>query len=197
MNIRRGDLSEVLKAAGRIIAGLAMLHFKAFFWALRLSWGVGLAAAGVRAALRFQPMMLFGVALILLGGGFVVWTHALVMRFPVSTGVLITDGPFGIVRHPMYSGCCLVAIGSAAIAKLWPITVLTVLSVVLMLSVSCAEDEENAEIFGAAYRRYSSDVCLCGICIGLLRLLLHVIQSKHNSASRGKNLQQSGAENGK
>ena len=31
---------------------------------------------------------------------------------PVDNGQLIEDGAFGLVRHPMYGGCVLFAIGS-------------------------------------------------------------------------------------
>ena len=169
-------LSEMCKAVGRIVAGIAMLNFKASFWTLRISLLGCLVFAGVRLAVHFQAAMLFGLALILIGGVFIAWTHRIVARLPVAEKKMTTGGPFSIVRHPMYSGWSLMAIGSAVLVGHWLVSVLAILQVLFMFSVSCAEDEENAEIFGDAHARYRGDVLLFGIFIGAVRLLARRIQ---------------------
>lgn len=164
-------LSEMCKAVGRIIAGIAMLNFKASFWALRISLLASLAFAGVRLAFHFQAALLFGLTLILIGAAFIVRTHRIVTQESTAKNKMIMSGPFSVARHPMYSGWSMMAIGSAMLAGRWFVTVLAILQVLFMFSVSCAEDEENAEVFGRAYRQYSDDVQLFGIFFGAVRLL--------------------------
>ena len=94
-------LSEMLKAIGRIIAGVALLHFRAAFWTLRLCLLAELCFAAVQLVLHFRLWMLAGLVLIALGGGFIVWTHEIVKRVPITTKTLVTGGPFAVVRHPM------------------------------------------------------------------------------------------------
>lgn len=181
-NVRTGALQAMkrklkyivlmLQAVGRIIAGLCLLHYKAIFWALRGSMIAAGVAAAYGAATSFDIMAAVGCVLIAVGALFTVWTRRLVMRHPISSGTLICSGTFAVVRHPMYSGMALVAIGLALIAGRWWVTLLMAAYAACMLSFSCAEDEENAEIFGAAYREYSREVMMTGIFIGLLRRLL-------------------------
>ena len=71
----------------------------------------------------------------------------------------------------MYSGWALAAIGAAMVSRSWPAFVLAALQVIVMLSVSCAEDEENAEVFGGDYLAYSREVWLTGIITGCVRSL--------------------------
>ena len=170
MSQRLKYTAEALKAVGRIIAGLALLRFKTVFWALRVCMLAECVWAAAKLALDFRLSMLAGVPFAILGAVFVIRTRALVKQDPASAGTLITGGTFAVVRHPMYSGWALAAAGVALIARSWPASVLAALQVILMLSVSCAEDEENAEVFGEAYLEYSRNVPLTGIIIGSVRL---------------------------
>ena len=172
------DVGEALKAVGRIIAGVALLGFKPVFWALRLCLAAELCAATAALLRKFHPWMLPGLALMALGGVFIVWTHRLVKTVPSEAKPLLTRGPFAVVRHPMYSGWSLVAVGAAVVAGFWPATVLAALQCILMLSVSCAEDEENAAVFGAPYLRYSREVWLSGIVVGCVRRALRTARCK-------------------
>ncbi len=164
-------LAEALKAVGRIIAALALLRFRTVFWALRLCMAAECVLAVYALAFDFEITRLAGAALAAIGAVFVVWTHELVKKHPVSEGRLVTNGPFAVVRHPMYSGWALAAIGAAMVSRSWPAFVLAALQVIVMLSVSCAEDEENAEVFGGDYLAYSREVWLTGIITGCVRSL--------------------------
>lgn len=173
--MKRGQFAylwEILKAVGRIIAGIALLHFKTVFRMLRISLFLCLGAAAYRLVTGFRAYMAAGLLLIALGGVFILWTHEIVKRFPVEKRVLVTGGTFAVVRHPMYAGWCLTAAGAAFIAGYWPIVLLAAMQVLLMLSVSCAEDEENEEVFGACYRQYQKRVYLTGVLTGIIRLAL-------------------------
>ena len=164
-------VGELLKAMGRIVAGIALLHFRQVFWALRLALLAEIVWAGVTLVQGFRAWMLIGLALAALGAVLIVWTHSAVTRTPVTTGILLTSGPFAVVRHPMYSGWCLAALGLALVGGSGLLWALAAVQTVIMLSVSCAEDEENAAIFGTQYEVYSRKVYLTGILLGLLRLV--------------------------
>lgn len=171
------DLCLILKTIGKIIAGLALLAYRPVFWIVRILLFLELLLAARQAVLNFQMHMLIGLGMIAVGLLFVVWTHELVKKTPVSMHKLITSGTFAVVRHPMYSGWCLIAIGAAVISGFWLTSVIAVWQTIFMLSVSCAEDEENAAIFGEAYKEYSRKVYLSGILIGCLRCLLSMVCS--------------------
>ena len=163
-------IGQILQAIGRIAAGLAMLHYRAVFWTLRAFLFAAAVMAVYRSVTAFTPWILPGCLLAAVGAAFTVKTHRAVMQHPITEGKLLTGGTFAVVRHPMYSGMALLALALALIARTWWVTVLMAIYALLMLSFSCAEDEENAEIFGSAYRAYSRRVWLSGIIIGLVRL---------------------------
>lgn len=172
MSKRFKYIFEAWKAIGRIIAGLALLSFKTVFWALRACMLAECVWAAAKLVLDFRPGMLVGLPFAIIGVLFVLCTRALVKPGSSSSGMLITGGTFAVVRHPMYSGWALTAAGVALIAQSWPVSVLAALQIIIMLSVSCAEDEENTEVFGAAYFEYSRRVWLTGIIIGCIRCII-------------------------
>lgn len=171
-------LSEAAKAVGRILAGLALLHYRPCFMALKTAMLIQAGLAAARLLGGFQCWMCAPLALAALGTLLIVWTHRLT-GLPGSGEQLIVTGPFAVVRHPMYSGWCLAALGAAWVGSsgawvgisggAWA---LAAAQVIFMLSVSCAEDEENAQVFGEPYLQYGKSVPLTGVLIGLGRLLI-------------------------
>jgi protein-S-isoprenylcysteine O-methyltransferase Ste14 len=97
------------------------------------------------------------------GMTFVLWGRlALGKNYFVSTGFgaqlfaghqLVTDGPFAIVRHPMYSGLVLAALGALLIYSTW-----TTLLFVCFAPLTCvrARHEETALAaeFGEKWQEY-------------------------------------------
>lgn len=166
-------IQEALKAIGRIIAGLALLHYRTVFWLLRSGLLLSLFVAIIKMLADIHNALLTipGILFIATGSIFTVWTHRLVPADPSKKRELITDGSFAVVRHPMYSGMSLVAIGTGMLAINWIVSALMTLYVICMLSFSCAEDEENEELFGEAYVRYRKKVLMTGIFLGMIRLL--------------------------
>lgn len=68
---------------------------------------------------------------------------------------LVTSGPFAIVRHPMYLGLALAALGALAVYRTWS-TVLFVLQVPVLVVRAHREEELLARTFGAAWERYAA-----------------------------------------
>ena len=91
----------------------------------------------------------FGAGLIIVSVG---WRR---IHAAQSTGRLVTDGPYAVVRHPQYSGLLLMIVGALI---QWP-TLLTVLMapILAVTYVALARREERAlrEAFPAVYQRYA------------------------------------------
>lgn len=165
-------VKQIVKIVGSIIADLALLNFKVVFWTIRIILIGSVSYAVFRGASNFSAMSALGLVLICLGFVFIARTHKLVEKYPISSGCLIIGDTFAVVRHPMYSGMSLIMIGCSIVSHCWLITVLTLIIIVLMLSFSNAEEEENYEILGEQYRDYCSHVPFTGIVFGLIRILI-------------------------
>lgn len=114
-------------------------------------------------------------AMCIVGGGTAVWAGlglaiagrlALGGAYRVSTTAgaalapgqpLITSGPFSIVRHPMYLGLNLAALGSLLLYRTWATTALVVMTPVLVVRAR-REDALLERVFGDRWRRYAARV---------------------------------------
>jgi protein-S-isoprenylcysteine O-methyltransferase Ste14 len=105
----------------------------------------------------------FGSLLYFPGMSFVVWGRlALGRNYFVSTGFgaqlfaghqLVTSGPFAIVRHPMYSGLILAAVGALLIYPTW--TTLLFVCFAPLTSVRARNEEAALAVeFGEQWREY-------------------------------------------
>ena len=70
---------------------------------------------------------------------------------------LVTTGPFGVVRHPMYVGLVLAAIGSMALYRTWS-SLLFVIQLPVLIARARREEELLAQAFGGAWERYAAQV---------------------------------------
>jgi protein-S-isoprenylcysteine O-methyltransferase Ste14 len=130
-------------------------------------------ALGTAAAWRDLPVLLRpyarGVALgvgapSLLGGLalYISGRQALGGMYDVSTtaGVrlrldhrLVTTGPYGVVRHPMYLGAVAAAVGALLVYRTWTTVLLVALTPVWVVRAQREESALAAE-FGAAWEAY-------------------------------------------
>lgn len=112
-------------------------------------------------------MLVAGVLLYFPGMGFTLWGRlALGNNYFVSTGFgaqlfadhqLVTSGPFAIVRHPMYTGIFLAALGSLLIYPTW--TTLLFVFFAPLTSVRARREERALAIeFGEQWREYCNRV---------------------------------------
>lgn len=125
-------------------------HLQSHLWAylldrlglLPLEWGVYLVMV--------MSMMLISAGVIIAALG---WR-----RIYQAQGQLVTDGIYGVVRHPQYVGFCLVIIGFLI---QWP-TVLTLIMapILLVMYIRLArwEEERLKAAFGDAYETYRNKV---------------------------------------
>lgn len=106
------------------------------------------------------PLTIFGALLVLFGATLQVWGKLRLGRwFSATFGVkegheLVTDGPFAITRHPIYSGILLMLFG---LAFAWDSVLTLLLALLLTMTLSFHAYYEEVLFdrhFGDAYRDY-------------------------------------------
>lgn len=144
------------------------LHSWWFYLALSLFF-FGIAYWGWKPLpLTFSPsmqitMLIVGALLYFPGMLFLLWARrTLGKNYFVSTGFgaqlfkghqLITSGPYAIVRHPMYAGLILAAVGSLLIYATWTTVYFTGFAPLMFVRARREETVLSAE-FGEQWQEY-------------------------------------------
>jgi protein-S-isoprenylcysteine O-methyltransferase Ste14 len=119
------------------------------------------ALAGSADGLAALLLALCGCFLALAGAALVLWSRtalgsawSFVPMADQGTG-LVTTGPYRLVRHPIYLGLSLLAMGEALAFSSWP-AVAVVFSAIVPTFVwrACAEERLLADTFGERYAHY-------------------------------------------
>lgn len=111
------------------------------------------------------PLVASAVGLVMVAGGlFVVFLAVRANSFASVSVTLHTDhrvistGPYGMVRHPMYSGLILTMFGTPlALGSWWAL--LTVAAMVVILTGRMADEERFLAESLTGYREYTQRVC--------------------------------------
>lgn len=165
----RGTQRSPGRTAGRMGSWLrsAWFYFTSaavFFAICYLGW----VPLPLSVAPQLRPWMLaLGALLYFPGMLLVLWGRlALGRNYFVSTGFgaqlfanhqLITAGPYAVVRHPMYSGLIIAAIGSLLVYFTWTSLFFALFSPATLLRARREESALSAE-FGDAWRAYNRRV---------------------------------------
>ncbi len=137
----------------RALLGFHMLGFGVMYF------GLGQAVLGGQVPEAFPLQRIIGALVILAGAALMCWAllYFRSWRFRAKLEVgheLATDGPFRFVRHPIYLGLNLLALGTA----LWVPSVLELFAVALLTLGSDlrarAEERLLVQAFGERYRAY-------------------------------------------
>ncbi len=115
-------------------------------WPLTVEWGGHwLTAVGVVLALMAVALM--------------VWATAAAGRVKLAEpDKLVTSGPYGMSRHPMYVSWTLVYLGVAAVLSSWWLLMLLPVLAVWIHWESSREEERMVATFGSAYQEYQARV---------------------------------------
>lgn len=116
---------------------------------------------GGGATLVSPPMSFFGTFLTLAGTFFAIWARITIGRNWSGAVItakehhqLVTDGPYRIVRHPIYTGLLMVALGAAVVTRSIEGAVGFLLILMALLSRIPQEELLMADKFPDAYSHY-------------------------------------------
>jgi protein-S-isoprenylcysteine O-methyltransferase Ste14 len=117
---------------------------------------------------RFVPPTMaaywLGFVIVAAGLGFAVWARLHLGRNWSATVTvkqdheLIRTGPYGLVRHPIYTGMLFAVLGSALAIGEWRGLIAFVLFTVGFVIKLKAEERFMSETFGEQYARYRAEV---------------------------------------
>lgn len=147
-------------AHSRLLVGI---HFAAF---AVINWGIGQALFGGGVPRLFSGQRIVGALVIaagaLLSASAVLYFRSWRFRAAVNTGhQLATGGPFSVLRHPIYMGLNLLALGTA----IWIPTPIIWSGAALMIIGgdlrARAEEKLLIEVFGSDYVAYMKKTWRC------------------------------------
>lgn len=114
---------------------------------------------------QWQFWAALGAALTLGGLLFTVWARIYLGRNWSGAGVtikadheLVTGGPYGLVRHPIYSGLFLAFVGTTLAVGQWRGVLAVALALIAIVHRIIVEQRFMREQFGAAYDAYAKRV---------------------------------------
>jgi protein-S-isoprenylcysteine O-methyltransferase Ste14 len=158
-----------VKATVRRQAALPrLLNSALLFCAGALLWTMRVPVPGLQERFlpgaQWQLWVALGAVLTLGGLLFTVWARVYLGRN--WSGVvtikadheLVTGGPYGLVRHPIYSGLVLAFIGTALAIGQWRGVLAVGLALIAIVHRVIVEERFMREQFGAAYDAYAQRV---------------------------------------
>ena len=112
--------------------------------------------------LPFPPRVRWlGAGLIFVGDLLFIWSHKALGRnwspiLEIRKGhILVTDGPYRFIRHPMYAAIFLIGIGVSLLSANWIVALSYMLPTTSMYLVRISDEEKMMiEKFGNEYREY-------------------------------------------
>ena len=87
----------------------------------------------------------------------------------VHTTKLVTDGLYGVVRHPQYTAGLLLILSMMMISQHWIVLLAGVIAFAVFYRDIAKEDKDLIKIFGKRYKRYMRRVPRTNFVLGLVR----------------------------
>lgn len=121
----------------------------------RVAVGFVLGAAAFVLARPTLRLLAPGAAVAVLGEAVRVWAAGHLEK----SRELAVSGPYARVRHPLYGGSFLIAVGVAVASARWEVAAIVTLYFGLLVRVVVADEDARLEMqFGEPYRRYAAEV---------------------------------------
>jgi protein-S-isoprenylcysteine O-methyltransferase Ste14 len=120
------------------------------------------AALRPAAPLLYRATLLFGSALIVAGYAGTLWCYSIMgdsWRMGINRkeqNALVTRGPFGVVRHPIYLFQIVMLVGAALLLPTWLSLLIVLVHVVCVLIKATDEESYLLTVHGDEYRAYRS-----------------------------------------
>lgn len=112
-------------------------------------WPVEVVAG---ATLAGGALTLVGGLMLIVGIGYLGARNLSILPYPTEGATLVEDGPYGLVRHPIYSG---IVIGSVGLALLWQ-GLLTLLWAAVLFAFFDAKSRFEERSLLARFPEYAS-----------------------------------------
>jgi len=143
-----------------------MMNLPSFFFKYRSYTPIPLILILLYQADPVVPWLLIGLGLVLLGEGIRFWAilyaGGATRTRNVGAESLVTAGPYGYMRNPLYLGNILIYAGVVFIAGgpwMWQMLVITIGFFTWQYSqIITLEEDTLSGIFGAAYAEYRANV---------------------------------------
>jgi protein-S-isoprenylcysteine O-methyltransferase Ste14 len=152
---RRGPKTRVRQAGGDrapLVANLGA--FGLFFTSLAVFSGSSDASVALPLALSGCLFALAGAALVLRSRAELGPAWSLVPKADQGTG-LVTTGPYRLIRHPIYLGLALLALGEALALANWPAFLIVLFGIVPTFAWRARMEERLlSRTFGDRYELY-------------------------------------------
>ena len=87
----------------------------------------------------------------------------------VHTTKLVTNGLYGVVRHPQYTAGLLLILSMMMISQHWIVLLAGVIAFAVFYRDIAKEDKDLIKIFGKRYKRYMRRVPRTNFVLGLVR----------------------------
>ncbi len=121
----------------------------------RVTWGFVVGAVFLVFAAPTRGSVFWGFWIALLGEAVRTWASGTI----VKNRELATEGPYALVRNPLYVGNFLIGLGVAVMGGRWWFPLLLVLFFVPVYRALVLKEEKRLlERFGAAFRHYCARV---------------------------------------
>jgi protein-S-isoprenylcysteine O-methyltransferase Ste14 len=115
----------------------------------------------VNAPWLLMTIEILGLALYVSGFGLMVWALLTLGRnyqlggsAPRAQDQMVMDGPYRLVRHPMYTAALIISLGLACLIQSWAFLCVFLIYLVLILRLIPMEEQELEKAYGARYAAY-------------------------------------------
>jgi protein-S-isoprenylcysteine O-methyltransferase Ste14 len=154
-----GQIGGTAKDSPGVIAPPPVIYLAglALAFALDWVWPIALLPVAVQVAVGI-PLIVLGLSVVVLA--FMRFRRAGTHIEPYKpTTAIVTDGPYGVSRNPIYVAMVAISVGIGILAdNLWVLPMLMPTLMVMRFGVIAREERYLETKFGADYRRYKAAV---------------------------------------